>query len=213
MENRRRYDRLAPLYDRVDLAEILYKRKLRPRLFQGLGGIILEAGAGTGNNIPFYPAGARIVALDVSPGMLSRARARSERLGRRVDLVAMDVLQAGFPDATFDAVVSAFSFCVLDDEMQRPALAELARLCKPGGEVRILDYTISRRPVRRFCMSLWQHWERSIYGATFPRHTERYLAEAGLELVAEEYLYKDIIRLLTCRLATRPGGYRMAEKK
>ena len=206
MENRRRYDRLAPLYDRVDLAEILYKRKLRPRLFQGLGGIILEAGAGTGNNIPFYPAGARIVALDVSPGMLSRARARSERLGRRVDLVAMDVLQAGFPDATFDAVVSAFSFCVLDDAMQRPALVELARLCKPGGEVRILYYTLSRRPLLRCCMTLWQAWEKLAYGASFTRHTERYLAAAGLELVREDYLYKDIVRLITARLATRPAA-------
>jgi ubiquinone/menaquinone biosynthesis C-methylase UbiE len=203
MENRRRYDRLAPLYDRVDLAEILYKRKLRPRLFQGLSGTILEAAAGTGNNIPFYPADAHIVAFDISPGMLSRAKRRSRRLGRPVDLVAMDVRQTGFPDGTFDAVVSAFSFCALDADMQAPALAELARVCKPEGEIRILDYTLSKRPLLRFCMTLWQTWEQLAYGASFTRHTERYLSEAGLELVREEYLYKDIVRLLTARLATR----------
>ncbi len=205
MDNRRRYDRLAPLYDRTDLAEIIYKRRLRPRLFQGLSGTILDAAAGTGSSIPFYPAGARVVAFDASPGMLARAAARSRRLGRPVELVAADMRQTGFPDATFDAVVSAFSFCVLDEDMQRPALAELARVCKPGGEIRILDYTLSNRPLLRFCMTLWQSWEELAYGATFTRHTERYLAEAGLELVSDEFLYLDIVRLITARLATRPA--------
>jgi ubiquinone/menaquinone biosynthesis C-methylase UbiE len=79
--------------------------------------------------------------------MLTQAKLRSERLGRPVDLVAMSVLQTGFPDASFDAVVAAFLFRVLDTDMQGPALAELARLCKPGGEIRILDYTLSRHPL------------------------------------------------------------------
>jgi len=202
MDNRRRYDRLAPFYDRIDLAELAYKRRLRPRLFAGLEGVILEAAVGTGCNIAFYPPGARVVAFDISPAMLAKARARSERLGRPVALVATSVLQTGFPDAAFDAVVSAFLFGVLDEAMQGPALAELARVCKPGGEIRILDYTASRRPFRRFWMALWLPWEKAVYGGSFARHTERYMAGAGLELVREEFLYKDIVRLLVARPAS-----------
>lgn len=201
MNNRRRYDRLAPLYDRIDLAELAYKRRLRPRLFQGLSGAILEAAVGTGCNIAFYPPGARVVAFDVSPAMLAKARARSERLGRPVELVAMSVLQTGFPDAAFDAVVTAFLFGVLGAEMQAPALAELARVCKPGGEIRILDYTVSRHPFRRLWMTLWLPWEKAVYGGSFARQTERYMAAAGLTLAREEFLYKDIVRLLVARHA------------
>ncbi|NIR81937.1 MAG: class I SAM-dependent methyltransferase [Gammaproteobacteria bacterium] len=204
MDNRRRYDWLAPLYDRIDLAEVAYKRKLRPRLFRGLGGTILEAGVGTGCNIAFYPPGARVVAFDASPAMLAQARCRSERLGKPVELVATSVVQTGFAEASFDAVVTAFLFGVLDAGMQGPALAELARLCKPGGEIRILDYTVSRQPFRRLWMTLWLPWERAVYGGTFSRHTERYMADAGLELAREEFLYKDMVRLLTARHAAAP---------
>ncbi|MFQ5774632.1 MAG: class I SAM-dependent methyltransferase [Kiloniellaceae bacterium] len=196
---RERYDRLAPLYDAVDLAEVLYKRQVRPRLFAGLEGRILDVGVGTGRNIPFYPPGARVVGLDLSPGMLARARRRAARLGRPVDLVATDVLGTGFPDGCFDAVVSAFMFCVLDERVQRQALAELARVCRPGGEIRVLDYAFSRRRWLRLLMELWQPWEKLVFGAAFNRHTDRYIAQAGLELLREESFVGDMVRLLVAR--------------
>ena len=55
-----KYERIAPIYDQIDLAEITFKRRLRPRLFAGLSGRILDAGVGTGRNMPFYPAGATV---------------------------------------------------------------------------------------------------------------------------------------------------------
>ncbi|MFQ6017872.1 MAG: class I SAM-dependent methyltransferase [Kiloniellaceae bacterium] len=196
-----RYERLAPLYDLVDLAEALYKRRLRPRLFVGLGGLVLDAGAGTGRNVPSYPEGVRVVGFDLSPAMLARARERGARLGKTAEFVAMDVLHTGFADRCFDAVVAAFLFGVLGERMQRPALTELARVCKPGGEIRILDYTMSSRPARRLYMTLWQPWQKLVYGGAFDRHTERYLNEAGLDLVREEFVLDDMIRILVARPA------------
>ena len=48
-------------------------------------------------------------------------------------------------------------------------------------------------------MKLWAPWVRLVYGATFDRHTERYVEAADLKLVEECFLYKDIIKLLVLR--------------
>ena len=190
-----RYDRLAALYDAVDLAEVLYKRRVRPRLFEGLSGRILDAGIGTGCNIRFYPARAWTMGLDLSPGMLTHAKQRARRLDRQVGLVAMDLTNTGFADACFDAVVSAFTFCTLDEDLQRPALEEMARILKPGGEIRILDYALSRRPVVRQAMQAYQIWEKAVWHGAFDRGTERYLAPAGFTPVREESYVGDMVHL------------------
>jgi ubiquinone/menaquinone biosynthesis C-methylase UbiE len=69
-----RYERIAPLYDLLDLPfEYSRYRKIRPLLFQGLKGRVLDAGIGTGRNIQFYPPGAQVVGIDISSAMLARA--------------------------------------------------------------------------------------------------------------------------------------------
>jgi ubiquinone/menaquinone biosynthesis C-methylase UbiE len=195
-----RYQRIAPYYDVLDLTfEYGRYRKLRPLLFEGLQGRILDAGVGTGRNLPFYPPGAEVVGIDLSPAMLARARRRRERLGVAVELLERDARDSGFPEASFDAVVSSFLFCVLPDAQQLPALEELARVCKPGGEIRLLEYSLSKDPLRRFIMRLWAPWVRWAYGAAFDRETERHVREAGLEIVETRYLYKDILKLIVAR--------------
>lgn len=194
-----RYNQLAWLYDAVDLAELLYKRRARAHLFAGLSGRILDAGAGTGCSIPFYPDDAQVVSMDLSEGMLHRAGHRGRRLGRHLHLAAMDLRHTGFPDATFDAVVSAFTFCTLDDAQQRPALAEMARILKPGGELRILDYAMSRKPILRSVMRAWQVWEEAVFHGAFDRGTERYLASAGFTAIREEDVVADMVRLFVAK--------------
>jgi ubiquinone/menaquinone biosynthesis C-methylase UbiE len=194
------YDRIARLYDILDLPfEHGRYKPLRRNLFEGLSGRILDAGVGTGRNMPFYPQGTRVVGLDISSGMLRRAAARRAALGIDAPLVLMDVCATGFPDRTFDAVVATFLFCVLPPDLQLPALRELRRVCRSGGEVRILEYAYSQHAVRRFVMHLWAPWVRLAYGAAFDRVTERYIPDAGLELVEEQYLFRDIIKLLIAR--------------
>lgn len=192
-----RYDRLAALYDAVDLAEVVYKRRVRPRLFAGLSGRILDAGIGTGCNMPFYPRQAWTVGMDLSPGMLVHAKERAARLGRQVNLVAMDLTNTGFEDESFEAVVSAFTFCTLYDDLQRPALVEMARILKPGGQIRILDYALSRWPVVRQAMQAYQVWEKAVWHGAFDRGTEHYLAPAGFTDVREDSYVGDMVRLFT----------------
>ncbi len=192
-----RYDRIARLYDILDLPfEHGRYKPLRRQLFEGLSGRILDAGVGTGRNMRFYPPGTQVVGIDVSPGMLKRAVNRRQRTGADVPFAVMNVCNSGFADSTFDAFVATFLFCVLAPELQLPALKEARRVCKPGGEVRILEYAYSENPIRRFVMRLWAPWVRLAYGAAFDRETERYIPDAGLKLIEERFLYHDMIKLL-----------------
>jgi len=200
MRNKSRYARIARLYDFLDLPfEYGRYRPLRRELFRGLSGRILDAGVGTGRNMPFYPTSAEVVGIDSSPEMLAQARLRRDRLGARVELLEVDALQTAFPDSSFDAVVAVFLFCVLSEDEQLPALRELGRLCKPAGEIRILEYAYSSDPLRRFVMRLWAPWVRFAYGAGFDRATESYVAEAGLTISAKRWLFRDIIKLLVLK--------------
>ncbi len=200
---RQRYDRLAPFYDLLDLPfEYRRYRTLRPQLFEGISGTILDAGVGTGRNMPFYPEGSRVTGIDFSPAMIVRAKQRRAKLGKDIELLEMNVLATTFPDQHFDAIVATFLFCVLDEELQLSALSELSRICKPTGVIRFLEYTYSKDSLRRFVMRLWAPWVRWVYGAGFDRQTERYIPEAGLELLEKRFVYRDTIKLIVTRPAS-----------
>jgi ubiquinone/menaquinone biosynthesis C-methylase UbiE len=200
MTEKRTYDHVARIYDLLDLPfEYGRYRPIRRVLFEGVGGTILDAGVGTGRNMPFYPANSEVVGIDVNRQMLARARKRKARLGIASELRQMDVIATDFPDGHFNYVIATFLFCVLDDEDQLPALRELRRVCEPNGEVRLLEYAYSRNPLRRFVMRLWAPWVRMIYGATFDRHTERYVDAAGLLLVEDRFVFHDILKLLVLK--------------
>jgi ubiquinone/menaquinone biosynthesis C-methylase UbiE len=193
------YERIAPFYDFVDLpSEYLRYQKIRSQLFVGLEGRILDAGVGTGRNIPFYPGPSQVTGIDLSPAMLAQAGKRKAKFGSNVELREMDVCRTSFEDGSFDAVVSTFLFCVLDEPLQLPALRELARICRHGGEIRLLEYSLPEDPLHRFIMKrVWTPWVRWFFGAAFDRNTEQYLDAAGLKLVDRRYVFRDIIMLMT----------------
>jgi ubiquinone/menaquinone biosynthesis C-methylase UbiE len=196
-----RYQRIAPLYDLFDFPfEYARYRRIRPMLFQGLSGRILDAGVGTGRNFPFYPPGAEVVGVDISPAMLARAEQRRHASeAADVQLRQMDVTDLKFPDRSFDAAVATFLFCTLPDELQVPALQELGRVLKPGGMIRLLEYTRPRGTVRRFITRMWEPWAAWAYGASFDRRTEEQVPEAGLEPIATRFVVDELIKLISAR--------------
>jgi ubiquinone/menaquinone biosynthesis C-methylase UbiE len=99
---------VAWAYDLLDLPfEYGRYRKIRPLLFRGLSGRILEAGVGTGRNFPFYPSGSEVIGIDLSPAMLARAERRLSTAAAKVDLLQMDVTSLSFPNGSFDAAVAS----------------------------------------------------------------------------------------------------------
>ncbi|HJS87481.1 MAG TPA: class I SAM-dependent methyltransferase [Acetobacteraceae bacterium] len=199
--NLERYQRIAPLYDLLDLPfEYGRYRRMRPELFKGLSGHILDAGIGTGRNIQFYPVAAKVTGIDLSPAMLARARRRARVSKAAVDFRRMDVTRLDLPTDSFDAAVASFLFCVLPDELQVPGLRELARVVKPGGIVRFLEYVRPRGRVRRVVARIWEPWIAWAYGASFGRRTEEHIPEAGLELIEARFVADDLIKLLAARV-------------
>jgi SAM-dependent methyltransferase len=205
--NVERYQRIAAFYDLLDLPfERRRYRGLRPLLFHGMTGRLLDAGIGTGRNCEFYPPSAIVFGIDTSPAMLARARQRCPTLAAGGRLYQMDVTALDFPTGSFDAAVSSFLFCVLPDDLQVPALRELGRVVKEGGIIRLLEYVRPQGRVRRLVSYIWQPWVKWAYGASFDRDTERHVPAAGLELVESRYVVDDLLKLLTVRVPYRDAG-------
>ena len=209
LTNFQRYRRIARFYDLLDLPfERKRYRPLRPLIFQGLSGRILDAGVGTGRNFPFYPPDATVVGIDISPAMLAEAERRLKEATAPVELLGMDVTRLDFPDASFDAAVATFLFCVLEDKLQVPGLRELGRVVKPGGSIRLLEYVRPSGLWRRFLARLWEPWIAWAYGASFDRNTEAYIRPAGLELVEARFVVDDLIKLIEARAPIAPASSR-----
>ena len=110
--NLARYERIAPLYDLLDLPfERLRYRALRPLLFHDLDGRLLDAGIGTGRNCAYYPPGADVSGIDTCPAMLARARRRCPTVAVTGRLFQMDVTALQFPIGCFDGAVASFLLC------------------------------------------------------------------------------------------------------
>ena len=200
LSNFDRYQRIAPLYDLLDLPfETRRYRRLRPLLFRDLSGNLLDAGIGTGRNCAFYPPDAIVSGIDTSPAMLARAHRRCPTVSAAGHLYQMDVTELEFPSGSFDAAVATFLFCVLPNELQVPALRELGRVVKPGGIIRLLEYVRPHGTFRRIMAGIWQPWIALAYGASFDRETERHVPEAGLELVESRYVVDDLVKLIAAR--------------
>jgi ubiquinone/menaquinone biosynthesis C-methylase UbiE len=209
LTNFQRYRRIARFYDLLDLPfERKRYRPLRPLMFQGLSGRILDAGVGTGRNFPFYPPDATVVGIDLSAAMLAEAERRLNEATAPVELLGMDVTRLDFPDASFDAAVATFLFCVLEDNLQIPGLRELGRVVKPGGSIRLLEYVRPSGLWRRFLARLWEPWIAWAYGASFDRNTEAYIRPAGLELVEARFVVDDLIKLIEARAPIAPASSR-----
>jgi ubiquinone/menaquinone biosynthesis C-methylase UbiE len=205
LSNFDRYQRIAWAYDLLDFPfEYGRYRKIRPQIFRGLSGRILDAGVGTGRNFPFYPPGSEVVGIDLSPAMLARAERRRPLATTTVELRQMDVTRLDFPDRSFDAAVATFLFCTLPDDLQVAGMRELGRVVKPGGIIRCLEYTRPSGGLRRAMTRLWEPWINWAYGAGFDRQTEKHAPEAGLQLFESRFVHDELIKLLS---ATAVGSY------
>jgi hypothetical protein len=183
---RRRYQRLAPIYDRMEGLSERHFRRWRPRLWEFVRGPkILEVGVGTGKNMPFYPRQAAITAIDLTPGMLDRARQRAQRLGIEVDLQLGDVQQLTFPDHAFDTAVAT---CVVLGAGPGPGLARAG----PGGSAGRPDPAArthaAREPAPGNATELLTPLFVRLTGANLNRRTLDNIRAAGLQIEAIEDL-------------------------
>ncbi|WP_188987330.1 class I SAM-dependent methyltransferase [Saccharopolyspora thermophila] len=160
-------------------------------------GDVLEVAVGTGLNLPGYPVGARLTGIEWSRQMLALARQRAARLGRRVHLLQADAQALPFPDASFDTVVCTFSLCAIPDERQ--ALAEMARVLRPGGRLVLADHVVSTSGPVRLVQRVLELVTVPLGGEHFRRRPLEHLRAAGLTVEHTERFRLGIIERLVAR--------------
>jgi ubiquinone/menaquinone biosynthesis C-methylase UbiE len=197
---RARYQRLSAFYDVLEgLAEGRYRPWRKKLWAQVRGPRVLEVGVGTGKNMPYWPTGVRVTAIDLTPGMLDLARRRAQALGLSADLRLGDAQALDFPDASFDAAVAAFVFCSVPDPVL--GLRELRRVVRPGGQVLLLEHERLANPVLGALMDAVNPVVVRLIGANVNRRTVETVRAAGLQVEKVEDLgMGGMYRLIAARM-------------
>jgi len=196
---RKRYDRIAPVYDLMEgMVERSRYSRWRELLWSKVeGNKILEVGVGTGKNFPYYPSHTEITAIDFSKKMLSRAQEKAEKQGITVKLQQMDVQNLTFEDNTFDTVMATFVFCSVPDPVK--GLKEIGRVCKPGGKVLLLEHVLSANRTLAFLMNLVNPIVVRAMGPNINRKTVGNVANSGLKVEKVTDLAVGIFKLIEAR--------------
>ncbi|MCB2124276.1 MAG: class I SAM-dependent methyltransferase [Rhodobacteraceae bacterium] len=103
-------------------------------------GRVLEIGVGTGLSLDRYATHLQVTGIDVSADMLDKARRKvaERKLAHVVRISEMDARTLAFPDGHFDTVVAMHVISVVPEPEK--VMEEMARVCKPGGEVLIVGH-------------------------------------------------------------------------
>jgi ubiquinone/menaquinone biosynthesis C-methylase UbiE len=134
-----KYNRFARWYDWLEGSlNLLGLSRLRRMLLRRVSGKVLEVAVGTGKNLPYYPPDCRLIALDLSREMLNIARKRTAKLGLGAAFLIVDAEALPFSDKHFDTVVSSLSTCTFTNPVA--ALEEMARVCRDGGKILLLEH-------------------------------------------------------------------------
>ena len=196
---KQQYDRIAGSYDLVDR---LIPSSWRIKATRLAYGRVLEAGVGTGLNLPYYTDRCQeIVGIDLSTSMLAQAARRIPQCKAPVALAEMDVQALELAAASFDCVLVSFVFCTVPDPLQ--GLRECLRVLKPGGRFIMLEHMASDRPWFRGVMDRLNPLTVRLLGDHINRQTARTVSLAGFRIESSTNLFGDVVRLLVA--GKQPG--------
>lgn len=194
-----KWDRFSRMYDWMTWADEFRFGGAKHQLFAKMRGSCLMVAAGTGHDFQFFPPGLTITALDISPGMVARARTRASAYDGHLDVRVMDVQELEYADATFDTVTTACTFCSVPDPIR--GLRELYRCLKPGGQLLMFEHLRSRIGPIAMLQDLMTPITRRM-GPEMNRPTVDNVLRAGFDLCREQNVYLDIVKAIEAR---RPG--------
>lgn len=189
-----RFQTIASYYDRrIGWDEFFMGISLlrRSLLYFHATGTVLEVGAGTARNLPYYPLGKsvrRVVLTDSCDQMLEQAKLKIKKLPE-ADQKKFAILQSDshalpsevIPDQAFDTVVDTFGLCSYNDPVV--VLREMARVCKPNGKILLLEHGRSKSfPFVTNHLDRYAEYHAAKWGCVWNRDLDAILEQSGLHV-------------------------------
>jgi len=179
------HPRFAAFYERY--ARLGPERRLTDPLREATAGqaygVVLEVGAGTGLNFPWYHPERveRVEAIEPDSAMLAYARERVKQATVPISLTRASVETLPFADASFDSVVVTLVFCSVEDSAQ--GMQEIRRVLKPQGMLFLFEHVRSQSAwVARLQDALVPLTTRLFGNCHWNRDTARTVQEAGFAI-------------------------------
>lgn len=196
------HPRFAAYYERASQgrSERRFMEPLRQELAAQAHGMVLEVGAGTGLNFPFYlpEKVTRVEALEPDSTMLTYAQERLKLARVPLTLTQAPAESLPFADAAFDCVLATLVFCSVGDPAR--GLQEIRRVLKPGGTLLLLEHV---RAHNRFAAGLQDLLvpltTRVIGNCHWNRETGLAVREAGFQIQQERHLDGWLLPMLLLR--------------
>jgi len=170
----------AASYDRI-IASIEKKVLARRRaaLLGGLTGRVLDVGAGTGVNIPYFKSASSVVFAEPDGAMRTKMDPKLGKATVPVEISGAPAEKLPWPDASFDAAVCTLVLCTVEDPEQ--ALSEIHRVLKPGGTLIVLEHVEADPDTK---LHKWQRrigpvWTKMAAGCVLTRDTATAVEKAG----------------------------------
>jgi ubiquinone/menaquinone biosynthesis C-methylase UbiE len=177
----------------------------RARFIPAASGVVLEIGAGSALNIPFYGrAVERLYALDPSMELWRLGRHRVLDVRFPIEFLQSSAESIPLGNDTLDTVVSTWTLCTIPDP--RAALEEIRRVLRPDGTLIFIEHGWSPDArVRAWQERLNPLWKRVAGGCNLDRQIEQLIARAGFQISSLErgygegpkpfaYLYRGLAR-------------------
>ena len=198
IRTQKKWDKASERYD--TMAGAGGERRWAPakqQLFSNMqGGKILFLALGTGLDIPSFPEGQTIEAIDISQKMLDVAAPRIDEYSGNINAQAMDVHNLSFDDNTFDQVYTSCTFCSVPNPIE--GLRSLKRVLKPGAELFMFEHTGSRYYPFKPMMNLMTTLTKRI-GPDMNRPTVSNVVAAGFEIAEVNHVFLDVVKTIRAR--------------
>ena len=196
---------LGKIYDRIMYR--FEKRVLKSRrqaLLNQVQGTVIEIGAGTGANFPYYPSGTKVLAIEPNLAMIAQAQAKCVHLNQDIHWINAPVDEISLLDfhdeGQVEAIVSTLVWCTLPNPLE--TIEHLKDWLKPNGCVYLIEHICPKsQPARWTAHFVQPIWGKMAGNCHLNRDTDQLFRNAGFVPIREEYFrfglpfYEAILRL------------------